>query len=155
MHPHPVSLLNPSRSARFLNRTDNVIAEDAAGSCDRGIGGKLERYVIQILLSKSSRKGVGQPPSEGSFDREGTLSPLTREASSKLPLLTGGRSGGRSGDVETVVSEVTWESVDEAISTMSSWSVVETGFGGGPDAYSQPKHHIGMPDMSSFLGGGS
>jgi hypothetical protein len=104
------------------------------------------------LLSKSSRNEVGQLPSEGSFEREGTLSPLTREASSKLPLLTGGIETGSSGEVETVVSEGAWESVEEAISTMSSWSVVETGFGGGPEAYSRPKHQIGIPDMSSFFG---
>ena len=79
--------------------------EVAAGSCDRGIGGKFERYVIHILLSKSSRKGVGQPPSEGSFDSEGTLSPFTREASSKLPLLTGGMEAGSSGEEDIVVSE--------------------------------------------------
>src|SRR2546429_2127854 len=100
--------------------------DEAVGSCDRGMGGKFERYVIHTLLSKSSRKGVGQPPSEGSLDRDGTLSPLTREASSKLPLLAGGREADKSGEVERVVSEGAWESVEEAISTMSSWSVVET-----------------------------
>ena len=129
--------------------------DEAAGSCDRGMGGNFERYVIHILLSKSSRKGVGQPPSEGSFDKEGTLSPLTREASSKLSLLREGAEVGSSGEVETVVSEGACESVEEAISTMSSWSVVETGFGGGPEAYSLPRHQMGIPDTSSFFGWGS
>lgn len=154
MHPHPVSLLNPSRSARLRNRTVNDMAAEAFGSWDRGIGGKFERYVIHILVSKSSRKEDGQPPSEGSFDKDG-LSPLTRAASSKLPLLTGGTEVGNSGDVELVVSDGAWESVDEAISTISSWSVVETGLGGGPDAYSWPKNQIGSPDISSFFGCGS
>jgi hypothetical protein len=35
----------------------------AFGSCDLGMGGKLERYVNQRRDSKSSRNGPGQPPS--------------------------------------------------------------------------------------------
>lgn len=69
------------------------------------------------------------------------------DASSKL-LLVGGTEADDAGLVETVdavVSEAGCESADEdAISTMSPWSVVETGLGGG-DVYSLPRHHIEVP----------
>lgn len=74
MQPQPVSLLNPSLSARFRRRTEKVMPDEAAGSCDRGIGWKFDLYVIHTLDSKSSRNGCGQPPSAGSFDNDGRLS---------------------------------------------------------------------------------
>jgi hypothetical protein len=146
MQPQPVSLLNPSRSARFRNRTANVMDEVAFGSCDLGIGGKLLRYVIHILDSKSSRNADGQPPPPASLFMDGT-SPSTIDASSKL-LLVGGTEAGDSGLVEMVEAVVSDGGCDSglegSISTMSPWSVVDTGFGGGA-LYSRPKHQIGNP----------
>ena len=156
MQPHPVSVVKPSRSARLRNLTEKLMAAAAVGSCDFAMGGKFERYVIHALDSKSSRKSWGQPPSEGSLDRLGAFLLSTREASSKLPLLAGGAEAMSSGEVDEVASEgACVDSVDDSTSTTSSWSVVETGLGGGPEEYSRPRHHIGMPDMSSFFGGGS
>lgn len=106
IQPQPVSLLNPSRSARFRSLTAKVIDEAALGSWERGIGGKFDRYVIHILDSKSSKNGGGQPPSAASLFIDGT-SPSTIDASSKL-LLVGGTDAGDSGlvdMVEAVVSE--------------------------------------------------
>ena len=74
MQPQPVSLLNPSRSARLRSRTEKVMTELADGFCERGIGGKFDRYVIHALDSKSSRNASGQPPSAGSFETEGIFS---------------------------------------------------------------------------------
>ena len=56
--------------------------------------------------------------------------------------------------VDAVASEGSCESADDSTSTTSSWSVVDTGFG-GVAGYSLPKNHIDVPDMSSYFGGGS
>ena len=56
--------------------------------------------------------------------------------------------------VEAVVSDGSWESVDDSTSTTSSWSVVVTGLG-GVGLYSFPKSHIDVPDMSTYFGAGS
>ena len=74
MQPHPLSLLKPSLSARLRSRTENVMPELAEGSEERGMGGKLDLYVIQIRDSKSSRNGNGQPPSAGSLESDGMFS---------------------------------------------------------------------------------
>ena len=153
MHPHPVSLLKPSRSVRLRSRTARVMDDIAVGSCDRGMGGKLERYVIQTFDSKSSRNCDGHPPAD-SLLMDGT-SPSTMSASSKL--LLGGADAGDSGlveKVEVVASEGGLESAEDAISTISPWSVVDTGFGGG-EVYSRPRHQIGIPLWSLFLISGS
>lgn len=84
MQPQPVSVLKPSRSVKLRRRTEKVIPVLAAGSWERGMGGKLDLYVIQIRDSKSSRNGWGQPPSDGSFDRDGTFSLETCCMSSEL-----------------------------------------------------------------------
>lgn len=64
MQPQPVSEVKPSGLPNWLrSRTVKLIAAEALGSCDFGIGGKLERYVIHIRASKSSKKAEGQPPS--------------------------------------------------------------------------------------------
>lgn len=156
IQPQPLSLLKPSRSARLRSRTAKVIEEVALGSWERGIGGKFDLYVIHILDSKSSRKRDGQPPSAHSLSSDGT-SPSTIDASSKL-LLVGGTEAGDSGlvdTVEAVVSEGGLEVTDgDAISTMSPWSVVETTLGGG-EMYSRPRHQIGIPLWSLYLGCGS
>jgi hypothetical protein len=130
--------------------------EVALGSWERGMGGKFDLYVIHILDSKSSRNADGQPPSADSLFIDGT-SPSTIDASSKL-LLVGGTEAGDSGlvdTVEAVVSEGGWESAeDDAISTISPWSVVKTGVGGGV-VYCCPRHQIGIPLWSLYLGSGS
>jgi hypothetical protein len=79
MHPQPVSDVNPSWLARLRSRTANDMAAVAFGSCDLWIGWKLERYVIHILDSKSSRNGVGHPPSS-------SLPPLSLEVVPWLPV---------------------------------------------------------------------
>lgn len=153
IQPHPVSLLKPSRSARLRNRTARVMDDVAEGSWDLGMGGKLDRYVIHIFDSKSSRNCGGQPPAD-SLLRDGT-SPSTMSASSKLPL--GWTDTGDSGlveRVEVVVSDGGFESAEDAISTISPWSVVDTGFGGG-EVYSRPRHQMGRPLWSLFLISGS
>jgi hypothetical protein len=62
IHPQPVSEVKPFGSTSWLrSRTLRVILLTALGSCDFGIGGKLERYVNQIRDSKSSRNVEGQP----------------------------------------------------------------------------------------------
>ena len=64
MQPQPVSEVKPSGLPNWLrSRTVRLIAAEARGSCDFGIGGKFERYVIHIRASKSSKKAVGQLPS--------------------------------------------------------------------------------------------
>jgi hypothetical protein len=100
IQPHPVSLLNPSRSARLRSRTAKVTDEAALGSWERGICGKFDLYVIHILDSKSSKNADGQPPSAHALFIGGT-SPSTIDASSKL-LVVGGTEAGDSGLVETV-----------------------------------------------------
>lgn len=153
IHAQPVSLLNPSRSARLRRRTENVMPELAEGSEERGMGGKLERYVIHILDSKSSRNGCGHPPSAGSLDRAGVFSLDICCASSK-ELDPGCEGCCVSSVVDAVASEGSCESAEDSISTTSSWSVVDTGLG-GVALYSRPSSHIDVPDMSSYLGGGS
>ena len=103
IQPQPVSLLKPSRSARLRSRTEKVMAEVAVGFWERGIGGKLDRYVIHALDSKSSRNASGHPPSAGSFDTEGTLSPDICWASSKL--LVCGLEGCESSVADVAVSD--------------------------------------------------
>jgi hypothetical protein len=156
IQPHPVSLLKPSRSARLRSRTAKVMDELALGSWERGIGGKLDRYVIHILDSKSSRKADGQPPSADSLFIDG-ISPSTIDASSKL-LLVGGLEAEDWGLVDTVEAVVSdggaSPAEEDAISTISPWSVVKTGFGGGV-MYSCPRHQIGMPLCSLYFGSGS
>jgi len=64
IHPQPVSDVKPPWSTSWLRRrTDKDIDDAALGSWDFGIAGKFERYVSQILASKSSRNADGHPPS--------------------------------------------------------------------------------------------
>ena len=85
------------------------------------MGGKLDRYVIHILDSKSSKNTGGQPLSADSLFIDGT-SPSIIDASSKL-LLAGGTEASDSGlvdTVEAVASEGGRESADaDVMSTMS------------------------------------
>lgn len=62
MQPHPVSEVNPFDSVNWLlRRTLNVMEDVPPRLSGLGIGGKLDRYVIQIFDSKSVRNVSGQP----------------------------------------------------------------------------------------------
>ena len=89
IHPHPVSEVKPSLSARLRSLTAKVMPEEAEGVWERGIGGNDERYVNHSRDSKSSKKAGGQPASVGSFDSVGTSLLSTCVASSKLLVFVG------------------------------------------------------------------
>lgn len=60
IQPHPVSEVKPCESISWvLRRTPNVIKDVASDEWLRGIGVKLERYVIHIRDSKSIKKASG------------------------------------------------------------------------------------------------
>lgn len=60
IQPHPVSEVKPCDSISWvLRRTPNVIKDVASGEWLRGMGAKLERYVIHIRDSKSIKKASG------------------------------------------------------------------------------------------------
>jgi hypothetical protein len=67
MQPHPVSDVKPCESISWLRRrTPSVIEDIASGVLFRGMGVKLERYVIHILDSKSFRNASGHVNPAGS-----------------------------------------------------------------------------------------
>lgn len=77
MHPQPVSDVKPCESMNWLlNRTLRVIDGAPSRPSCLGIGGKLDRYVIQILDSKSVRNDSGQPWAllDSAASRDGPLS---------------------------------------------------------------------------------
>ena len=105
IHPHPVSLVNPSLSANDLIRTDHDMPAEAPGSVERGIDGKPDLYDIHIFDSKSSRNADGQPPSTARSCSVGISFASTCCASSKLLVFDRVVEGTESAAVDTVVSE--------------------------------------------------
>jgi hypothetical protein len=93
-----------------------------------GIGTKSERYVIQILDSKSSRKAAGQPPS-GPSD-----SSYARDDEKLLDDESGGVSGAYADGIDTVAGrlglEMSWKELDSdaGASFEDSVAVVDPSF---------------------------
>lgn len=63
MHPHPESDVKPPWFPSCFSRTEKLKLATAFGDSDFCIDEKFERYVSQILLSKSSRNALGHPAS--------------------------------------------------------------------------------------------
>ena len=115
MQPHPVSLVKPSLLPRLRSLVVNDMWAVACGCEERGIAGKLERYVSQILLSRSSRNSAGQPRSA---------------SSSACAESDGPRGVGRSADVLSVgvlSSATTAESACEASEPEFPVEALDTG----------------------------
>lgn len=139
MHPHPVSAVKPCESITWLlRRMVNVIDGVPSWLSGLGIGGKLDRYVIQIFDSKSMRNSSGQ--SYVSFDpavTENGPCGWLRFSSSI------GSSGGVWGCVATIsqCSDLLYLSSDVGCVAV--------------DVYSFPRHHMDACGSSLFLGSGS
>jgi hypothetical protein len=146
MQPHPVSLVKPSACPNCVrSRTVNVRALPALGSCDLGIEGKPDLYVIHTRDSKSSKNSEGQPASS-------PCSSLAASATACLSTMTGGSftrlSSSHTEEVgsDTCVAELAIKEGEELAEEMTGACWL---------SYLRPRHQMGAPDRSSFRGMGS
>jgi hypothetical protein len=147
MHPHPVSDVKPWESMSWLRRrTPRVMDDVASGVLLRGIGAKLDRYVIHILDSKSSRNAFGHELG--------------------LPTVSFGAEF-VAGSSRLGVSSAVWRKAEILLAGLRSYASRDRNqdqdqgspvlFEVSPEVgvYSWPRHQIEALGTVSFLGSGS
>ena len=149
IQPQPLSDENPPWSTSWLfTLIWNERADRESGSEDLGIGSKSERYVIQSLDSKSSKKAAGHPPwlRTSRWSDDGGMS-VCSESDAGSNTLAGMSV---SGCVCGIGRNTGVGGVGGSDGRDGSWG----GFSSAR-VYGRPRHQTGWSRATSFVGSGS